>query len=89
MTRSTIPLTLTPESSQIHGYGYDPASQTLAVKFNSNHKEVTYHYLQVPPTVAATLEAAPSKGVVIYKQIKPAFEFNRLSEQEPQEQEQA
>lgn len=89
MNRSTIPLTLTPESSQIHSYGYDPESQTLAVKFNSNHAALTYHYKGVPPALAAELESAPSKGALIYRHIKPAFEFDRLPEQEPQEQEQS
>ncbi|MEY4952511.1 MAG: hypothetical protein RL299_935 [Pseudomonadota bacterium] len=75
---STIPLTPTPDSSQIAGYGYDTAAQRLAVAYRSNSALVTYEYKNVPPEVAAALDAAESKGSFIYKSIKPAFDFDRL-----------
>lgn len=70
MPRSTIPLTLTPESSQIHGYGYDPATQRLHIAFKSNHQRKTYEYPNSTQEEADDLAAAPSKGAWVGKFIK-------------------
>ena len=87
--QSTIPLTLTPESSQLYGYGYDEAMRTLAVEFRSNKDQRTYHYTDVTPEKAAALDAAPSKGTFIYKQIKNVHDFVPMEkEPDPQEDEQ-
>lgn len=75
---STIPLTSTPESSQIAGWGYDPTTKRLAVAFKSNAADVTYEYRDVPPEVAAALAEAPSVGSFVHRVIKPGFEFDRL-----------
>lgn len=79
---STIPLTWVnpPEgvaghSSQIHAYGYDAATQQLAVEYHSNHERMTYHYLRVPQETFAGLEAAESKGSFIYRNVKGKFEY--------------
>lgn len=78
MLSQNIPLTLTPESTQIYGHGYDLATQTLAVEYESNHEVLTYHYKGVPPELAAQLETAPSAGAFIHKQIKSKFDFDRI-----------
>lgn len=79
---STIPMTWVnpPEgapghSSQIHAYGYDAATQQLAVEYHSNHDRMTYHYVRVPAETFAGLEAAESKGSFIYRNVKGKFEF--------------
>lgn len=81
MTQSNIALTLTPQSQQIHGYGYDEVTRTLAVEYASNHAELTYHYKDVPPEDAQELEAAESKGAFILRRIKPKYAFERMAKQ--------
>lgn len=81
MNASMIPLILTPDSSQLHGYGYDAESQALAVEYRSNHDKVTYHYKGVSPEVAASLHEATSKGSFIYKAIKPNYGFDRIEKE--------
>lgn len=62
MPRSTIPMTMTPESSQIAGYGYDAASQTMVLAFQSSAGQKEYEYPDTPPAKFAELDAAESKG---------------------------
>lgn len=81
MTQSTIPMTLTPQSQQIHGYGYDEVTQTLAVEYATNHGELTYHYKEVPPQEAQGLDAAESKGAFILRRIKGKYDFERVPKQ--------
>ena len=78
MPQSTIALTLTPESSQLHGYGYDSVTQRLAVVYRSNDT-CTYEYLGVGPALVAALNAAESKGGYIGRFIKRHYEFERLN----------
>lgn len=79
MPNSNIVLTLTPESSQIHGYGWE--NGTLALEFKSNHEKVRYHYPFTPEQFAA-FEAAESKGKHFYAHIKKQYadegSFERL-----------
>ena len=74
-----IALSLTPDSSQLHGYGYDEASRVLAVEFATSHEDSTYFYLDVPPTTFEELTAAKSKGSFIIRAIKPHFAYRRES----------
>lgn len=85
MPQSTIPLILTHDSSQLHGYGYDAASQTLAIEFKSNHQKLTYHYPNFSAESWAAFQAAESKGSFFYKHIKPAYPegFVRMFKDEP------
>jgi hypothetical protein len=66
MKHSAIALTLTPLSAKIHGYGWAPDTQTLAVRFKNPATMVpgdyTYEYPRVTPEHFAALEAADSKG---------------------------
>jgi hypothetical protein len=79
MPQSTIPLALTPDSSQIHGHGYE--NGTLALEFKSNASKVTYHYPNFSPEKYEELKAAPSIGSFFYKNIKnqyPDGSFERM-----------
>lgn len=72
MTQSLIALTtMTPDSSQLVGYGYEAG--TLAIEFKSNHKRVQYHYPNFPADLYAQLEAAESKGSFFYRVVKPMY----------------
>lgn len=79
MPTSNIVLTLTPESSQIHGYGWE--NGTLALEFKSNHEKVRYHYPFTAEQFAA-FDAAESKGKHFYAHIKKQYaeegSFERL-----------
>lgn len=85
---STIPLTLTPDSSKIHGYGLDQATQKLAVRFKNPVTmvpgEFTYHYGDVTPEMFAALEAAESKGSHINAVfVKTKYPFEKLLAEAP------
>lgn len=68
MPASTIPLThMTPDSSQIHGYGYRAEDKMLAVEFKSNQHKMTYHYPNTTPEEVQAIHDAPSKGAHIGK----------------------
>lgn len=86
MPRSTIPLTLTPNSHQIHGIGYDAATRTIAIEFKSNHDRVTYHYPNESLERFQALEAAESKGRHVDKVIKPAHETDFIRMEKTDEQ---
>lgn len=68
-------LKLTPDSSQVYGHEYDPATQRLTVAFKSNHVAKHYVYKGVTPERAAELDAAESKGSFMHKIIKPQHDF--------------
>lgn len=87
MPTSTIPLALTPESSQIHGFGYDPVRQVLAIEFNSNHEQLTYEYPGVTPDRFAEFQAAESKGSWFYKNKKSLAVFDRMYKATPADSE--
>lgn len=78
MTTNPPAITLIPcESSQIEGFGYDEASQTLAIRFPG--KGVTpgsvYHYADVPPHVFTEMQAAESKGKFFGSNIRGRFAY--------------
>jgi hypothetical protein len=68
---ATIPLQAI-ESSQIAAYGYDAASNTLAIQFKPKGKSAggIYHYANVGPTEWAAFRDAESKGSHFFKAIK-------------------
>lgn len=70
-----MPIDLKPcESSQIESFGYDRASQTLAVKFRRGG---LYHYADVPADVFDCLCACDSTGSFIHREIKGKFKFEK------------
>lgn len=63
------------DSSNIKRYGWDPASATLGIEFNSG---ATYHYYNVPREVFADMEAADSQGVFLARVIKGSYEYGQV-----------
>lgn len=62
-------------SSQIKAIGYDAASQTLAVEFNSG----LYHYYGVPAETHENLMKAESKNAYVQRVIKKAgYAYTRI-----------
>lgn len=62
------------ESSQIHGLGYDAATQTLAIRFKNRTTGAPtslYHYANVPAEEFTALREAASIGSYFGKHIKP------------------
>ena len=62
-------------SSNLVSVGYDPASETLEIEFNSGS---VYQYYGVPSGIYDALMAASSKGQFFASQIKDAFPFARV-----------
>jgi len=60
----------TPDSSQIAGFGYTPATQQLTIKFK--HGGSVYDYQNVPQAVFDGLNAAESKGRYFGQNIRHA-----------------
>lgn len=57
-------------SSQVHSYGFDPDTNTLAMRFHQKGGvSATYHYTVTPEQFAA-LEGAESKGRYFGEHIK-------------------
>ena len=65
-------IALTPcNSSAIQAFGYDPTSQTLALRFSATK---VHHYSGVSPELAAEFEAAESKGKAYGSLIRGKFD---------------
>lgn len=61
------------ESSQLHSYGYDAATQTLGIQFHNRDKTgpgSLYHYQNFSPADWEAFKAAESKGSHFKKFIK-------------------
>ena len=61
-------------STSISSAGYDEASETLAIEFNSGK---TYYYSEVPETVFEELKSAESPGKFFSTQIKDVYNFEK------------
>lgn len=68
MPTNTIPMTATPESSQIGAYGYDAASKTLAVHFKRG--STVYLYRGVEPDTADKFIDSESLGRAFNEHIR-------------------
>ncbi len=62
-------------SSQIKAAGYDAASRTLAIEFNSGG---TWHYADVPPQTYEQFRAAKSAGSFLHSVIKPNHKATKV-----------
>lgn len=58
---------LTPQSSNVRGYSYDPKTQDLVVTFKNGG---TYRYAKVPPAIAKALGRNKSVGKTLNKRVK-------------------
>lgn len=66
------------ESSNLEAYGYDEATQTLAIKFKQDPKvqpHKVHHYLAVPPDVYEGLKSASSVGRYFISEIRSAYSY--------------
>lgn len=62
-------------SSNLRSVGYDPATQTLEIEFNS---DAVYRYDGVPPAVHAGLMGASSHGSYFNQHIKGRYGYRRV-----------
>jgi len=62
-------------STDLRSVGYDPATSTLEIEFNSGG---IYQYLSVPDSIHQNLMSASSKGKYFHKYIKERFTFRRV-----------
>jgi hypothetical protein len=62
-------------SSNVASIGYDSATETLEVEFNSGG---IYQYYNIPQNIFDELLAAPSKGQFLNAYIKNAYPFSRV-----------
>ena len=63
------------DSSNIEAIGYDDEAQELHVRFLSGE---TYVYHGVPRERFDAMMDAPSKGSFLNREVKGAFEYNKL-----------
>lgn len=70
---------VTPQSSAVRGYSYDPSSQALTVTFKSGQ---TYRYKDVPEEVHRALNRSKSVGTTIHKRVKAGgYEYEKIGKQ--------
>jgi hypothetical protein len=62
-------------SSNLRSVGYDKASMTLEIEFNSGG---VYQYYSVPETIYNGLMNAPSHGKYFHQHIKDVYRYNRI-----------
>ncbi len=74
-----VSLTPIEGSSTIEAQGYDPASQTLAIRFKSGG---VYHYAGIPPDLAEEFQSADSPGSFHARNIRGAYEHVKLEPEE-------
>lgn len=63
------------DSSMMQAIGYDEATRTLHILFNSGK---TYEYADVPTDVFADFLAADSKGVFFRSEIDECYDYRLL-----------
>lgn len=64
--------TLTPTSSNIAAYSYDPASSELTIEFRDGD---TYRYSAVPVNVYEGMQRSGSVGKFFYRQVKDRYAY--------------
>lgn len=64
--------------SNLKAYGYDPASQTLAVQFQNG---TVYHYADVPQAIADGMKDAESKGSFFARKVRTEYRGERITEE--------
>jgi hypothetical protein len=69
-----VETTVTPGSSNITEFSYDPSTETLRVVFNSGGE---YDYFNVPQSTHRMFQAAASKGEFLNRHIKGRFAYER------------
>jgi lysyl-tRNA synthetase, class II len=67
--------TLTPQSSNIAAYEYDPEVEDLTVEFRSG---ATYIYRNVPPSKYRGMQSASSVGEYFARQIRGRHNYEQV-----------
>ena len=62
-------------SSVIKDFEYEPELARLTIVFTTDR---VYEYFMVPPYVAASFHAAPSKGIYFNTHIRDRFSFREI-----------
>jgi hypothetical protein len=65
----------TPNSSNVAGFDYAPATQVLIVEFKNGGR---YNYFDVPANVYEAMKAAPSTGEFLARNVKGRFRYARV-----------
>lgn len=83
MTTNPPSIDLTPcESSQIAAFGYDQATQILAIQFPGRGAKPgdIYHYADVPAEVFEQMKAAESKGKFFGSTIRGRYAYEKQAD---------
>jgi lysyl-tRNA synthetase class 2 len=65
--------TVTPASSNIESFTFDPETDTLTIQFRDGDE---YDYLNVPPQVHRAFQASGSAGQYFIRHIKGRFAYD-------------
>lgn len=68
---------LTPESSNIYGYSYNPTTAELFIDYNGGGR---YKYVAVPLDVVENMQKAESIGKFVNQAIKPNFMYDKVED---------
>lgn len=63
-------------STDVRAYGYDPASQTIQVKFRDGS---VYEYYKRPPSTWQSFQLSPSKGGFVHATLTPAGNYRKVA----------
>lgn len=66
--------TLTPGSSNIASFAYDPEVENLTVEFRSGE---TYVYFNVPASVYRGMQSASSVGAYFHRQVRQRYSYEQ------------
>jgi uncharacterized protein YcfJ len=68
---------ITPQSSSVRGFSYDPKSQSMLVTFKNGG---TYRYKGVPPNVAKAMGRNKSVGKTVHRSIKKGgYQYEKVA----------
>ena len=68
---------LTPQSTSVKGYSYDPKSQSMLITFKSG---ATYRYKGITPSIARAMGRNKSVGKTVHRRIKQGgFEYEKVA----------
>lgn len=68
---------ITPQSSSVRGFSYDPKSQSMLVTFKNGG---TYRYKGVPPNVAKAMGRNKSVGKTVHRSIKQGgYQYEKVA----------
>jgi hypothetical protein len=65
------------DSSDVHSYGYDEASQTIQVRFRNGGN--VYEYYRRGPSVWRDFQVALSKGSFVYSKLTPGGNYKKVA----------